>query len=480
MMDCGKEALLDELSDFERQKPTEIPAVLDEYLCQVAKTGDTMLPWHRLKPLLCRKLEMVMNEFYEAFPTDSLPVLPNVEAFKYEDMKAKILEALDTFTSAPFTIQRLCELVVDPRKHYKRTDKFMRGVEKNVLVVSTVEPKSALAQSQQQPTSTPMVNGVPGIEELGINGHNADEVERTGMHAVDPEQEKSPAKMDAVETVACLEGEPLPYSDSSHTRLDGEKEAADSSDTAEPIDAVPATAEEPTISQAETKEPMAVPAEPSPGKSPCSETQTPQFDNVEETAEKDEAETEVESVPAKVSSTENVLAVEEPASALQKECDNSVADSVAVAAPVVEGVEVENTSSCEKEAEAQEPDAEVPNLGISSKLEKGPVVEDEAGPPLKKFHSEGQVPFEGNEALLDSEQSGAESAYIDAATNESSLPAGNGSGESGVVQNVEMIPHQIEEPSGVLNTGNAPGIAIPESVPGVAIAPDEDEPMDQD
>lgn len=85
-----------------------------------------------------------MNEFYKASPTDDLIPLPNVESFKYEDMKAKILEAINCFNSAPFTIQRLCELVVDPNKHYRRTDKFMRGLEKNVLVVSTVEPKSLM------------------------------------------------------------------------------------------------------------------------------------------------------------------------------------------------------------------------------------------------------------------------------------------------------------------------------------------------
>lgn len=32
--------------------------------------------------------------------------------------------------SAPFTIQRLCELITHPQKQYKRTDKFMRGIEK--------------------------------------------------------------------------------------------------------------------------------------------------------------------------------------------------------------------------------------------------------------------------------------------------------------------------------------------------------------
>ncbi|KAH9363975.1 hypothetical protein HPB48_006977 [Haemaphysalis longicornis] len=170
-MNCSKETVLDALTDFANQKPAEIPSVLDEYLAHIAKTGRHI----KLRPLLCRKLELVMNEFHKTSPTDDLPALPNVEVFKFDEMKEKVLEAVNNFTSAPFTIQRLCELVVDPRKHYKRTDKFMRGVEKNVLVVSTIEPKS-LAQ-QANAAATPMVNGIPGAEDGAINGHFADTAE---------------------------------------------------------------------------------------------------------------------------------------------------------------------------------------------------------------------------------------------------------------------------------------------------------------
>ncbi|CAH1966903.1 unnamed protein product [Acanthoscelides obtectus] len=37
-------------------------------------------------------------------------------------------------------VQRICELLTSPRKEYNRIDKFMRALEKNILVVSTTEP----------------------------------------------------------------------------------------------------------------------------------------------------------------------------------------------------------------------------------------------------------------------------------------------------------------------------------------------------
>lgn len=48
-------------------------------------------------------------------------------------MKSALLERLEKFHAAPFTIQRLSELLTDPKKHYSRLDKFMRALEKNIL-----------------------------------------------------------------------------------------------------------------------------------------------------------------------------------------------------------------------------------------------------------------------------------------------------------------------------------------------------------
>lgn len=62
-----------------------------------------------------------------------LPQYPNVDRFDYEAMKNALLERLEAFHAAPFTVQRICELLTDPRKQYSRIDKFMRAVEKNIL-----------------------------------------------------------------------------------------------------------------------------------------------------------------------------------------------------------------------------------------------------------------------------------------------------------------------------------------------------------
>ena len=52
--------------------------------------------------------------------------------------------------SAPFTIQRLCELMMEPRKNYSNSEKFMRGVEKvshSVLGKSYYDCKADLGRN---------------------------------------------------------------------------------------------------------------------------------------------------------------------------------------------------------------------------------------------------------------------------------------------------------------------------------------------
>jgi len=158
------EDVLMQLGNLEKSPPDLVPKALEDYLLYVAKTGNTVFPWPKIKPLFKLKLEKVIGEFYQSCPIDDTPQLPNVDQFKFSAIKEKIFEQLDSFTGIPFTVQRLCELMVAPKKHYRRTDKFMRGLEKNMLVVSTVE---ALPLSGEQASLT--MNGDGAGE--GPSGH---------------------------------------------------------------------------------------------------------------------------------------------------------------------------------------------------------------------------------------------------------------------------------------------------------------------
>lgn len=154
------EEVMQLLEEFSKMKPKEIPRELDEYLGYVAKTGDPVYQWSLIKCLFREKLLNVITDFYESTPTIDLPPSPNVDPFNYERMKANLLERLDSFSNAPFTVQRICELLTNPRKEYNRADKFMRAVEKNVLVVSTRDPGPCRRVECDNQTDA-VLNGIP-------------------------------------------------------------------------------------------------------------------------------------------------------------------------------------------------------------------------------------------------------------------------------------------------------------------------------
>ena len=49
-----------------------------------------------------------------------------------------VLQRIEHFSEAPFTLQRLCELVLMPDKYYKDTNKYIHALLKCLLVVSGI------------------------------------------------------------------------------------------------------------------------------------------------------------------------------------------------------------------------------------------------------------------------------------------------------------------------------------------------------
>ncbi|XP_034441238.1 serine/threonine-protein phosphatase 4 regulatory subunit 2-B [Hippoglossus hippoglossus] len=136
------DSLQEALRDFEKKAKKEACPLLEQFLCHIAKTGETMVQWSQFKNYFLFKLENVMDDFRAAAPDQRGPANPNVESIPFEDMKERILKIVTGYNGIPFTIQRLCELLTEPKRNYTGTDKFLRGVEKNVMVVSCVHPTS--------------------------------------------------------------------------------------------------------------------------------------------------------------------------------------------------------------------------------------------------------------------------------------------------------------------------------------------------
>ncbi|XP_028262830.1 serine/threonine-protein phosphatase 4 regulatory subunit 2-B [Parambassis ranga] len=136
------DSLQEALIDFDKKAKKEPCPLLEQFLCHIAKTGETMVQWSQFRNYFLFKLEKVMDDFRASAPEQRGPANPNVESVPFEDMKERILKIVKGYNGIPFTIQRLCELLTEPKRNYTGTDKFLRGVEKNVMVVSCVHPTS--------------------------------------------------------------------------------------------------------------------------------------------------------------------------------------------------------------------------------------------------------------------------------------------------------------------------------------------------
>ncbi|KAJ1951456.1 hypothetical protein FBU59_000146 [Linderina macrospora] len=68
------------------------------------------------------------------------------------DLEERIGYSLHTFDSAPFTIQRIAELLSKPQRHYRNVIKYLRAVERTVYVTSTVDefPTTSTPSGQEE------------------------------------------------------------------------------------------------------------------------------------------------------------------------------------------------------------------------------------------------------------------------------------------------------------------------------------------
>ncbi|CAB3384390.1 Hypothetical predicted protein [Cloeon dipterum] len=185
-----RDTVLTALEALPEDQNAPLPDQLEEYLRAVARTGDSLLPWTSIKPLFQRKLALVLDDFI-LNPDSQSP-----DAFDATGMRTRLLQRLDSFDTCPFTLQRLAELLTTPRQQYNRIDKFMRAVEKNVLVVSGNDPPQVTANglSEDNGLEAPE-HKKPRIEEVEDKLDTETAVkEQNGNHVEDKKDEEEPTK----------------------------------------------------------------------------------------------------------------------------------------------------------------------------------------------------------------------------------------------------------------------------------------------
>jgi serine/threonine-protein phosphatase 4 regulatory subunit 2 len=104
----------------------------------IASTGKFWLEWANLKSMLSFHLKRVVSAYPEAsLPSDEQN---SVLGEAYSDLVKRLNNALRRFVDGPpFTLQRLCEILLEAQSIYPNLSKLGLALEKILLVTSTLD-----------------------------------------------------------------------------------------------------------------------------------------------------------------------------------------------------------------------------------------------------------------------------------------------------------------------------------------------------
>jgi hypothetical protein len=119
-------------------------------LQEIVKSGKTNIDWNLLMPIIATMIHQVRCMFLESIFVLSCPLqecynfyqkngfvgpLPQSFAGRY----STLLGLLESYSQPPWTLQRLVELLRNPRRIYSSTHKFMNSIEKLLSVTTTLD-----------------------------------------------------------------------------------------------------------------------------------------------------------------------------------------------------------------------------------------------------------------------------------------------------------------------------------------------------
>lgn len=142
-----------------------------------ASTGRFWQDWKRLKNILSCYLKQILSEYPEVKMTKDQQFTSLGETFQV--LVKRLDDALRSFDEGPpFTLQRLCEILLSARSIYPSLTKLTLALEKNLLVTSmlTISTDGCLPSTEQSSngaheecgrTLPPMGSAENGVEPAG-------------------------------------------------------------------------------------------------------------------------------------------------------------------------------------------------------------------------------------------------------------------------------------------------------------------------
>ncbi|KAL6291797.1 hypothetical protein ACE6H2_009307 [Prunus campanulata] len=127
-------------------------------LAVVASTGKFWHDWDKFKSMLSFQLKQVLSEYPEGKMADEQQIASLGET--YPELVKRLDEALNSFAEGPpFTLQRLCEILLDAQTTYPNLSKLALALEKNLLVttmltVSTDPYPQPMVQNSAEPNKS--------------------------------------------------------------------------------------------------------------------------------------------------------------------------------------------------------------------------------------------------------------------------------------------------------------------------------------
>ncbi|XP_066371009.1 uncharacterized protein [Miscanthus floridulus] len=101
----------------------------------IADTGKFWHDWRFLKSVVSLQLKQVLDEYFEV----EMVSQNDGQQRYFSELFSQLNGALERFEEGPpFTLQRLCEILLDPKGTYTKLSKLALALEKNLLVTSTI------------------------------------------------------------------------------------------------------------------------------------------------------------------------------------------------------------------------------------------------------------------------------------------------------------------------------------------------------